>query len=92
MFTFKSVGKLDIVFGYSQDAEPTEVDRLGLKTLSKDYVESCMISRFEALGFKLKEFKVLKKDELSFVETTWGKRLRFGSDRPMYRLTLDFSR
>lgn len=86
----KGISKLEIVFGYSQDAEPSEVRRLGLDKLDKNYISEIMVPAFAGARLKTEKIDELTKTDLNNFETTWSKKLRFGQDRPLYymRLTL----
>lgn len=86
--TIKNGGQLEIIFGYSQDAEPTEVERLGLNKLDINYIYSTMIPKFTMLGYKIDCVEKLTKKQLDQFETTWSKKLRFGQDRPIFHLKL----
>lgn len=86
--TLDSNGTLEIIFGYSQDAEPTEVKRLGLDKLDINYINSTIIPKFIELGYKIDSVEELTKEQLDKFETTWSKKLRFGQDRPIFHLEL----
>jgi 16S rRNA (adenine(1408)-N(1))-methyltransferase len=79
-------GKLDIIFGYSQESEPSEVARLGLDKLNTNYIYTNLLPVFMKHGFKTECVRELKKEDLKNLETTWSKRLVFGQDRPVFHL------
>lgn len=84
----KTGGELEIVFGYHQEFEPAEVERLELPSLSKEYIKASIIPVFEKHGFKLMELKRINKKQLKKLETTWSKKLAFGKMRKIFKLTL----
>ncbi len=84
-------GTADIIFGYSQDAEQSEVTRLGLDKLDTNYIYTTILPKFMTAGFKAVCLTKLEKQELANFETTWSKKLRFGQDRPIIHLTLELT-
>lgn len=82
----KPTGRLIIILGYTADAEPSEVDRLDLETLTSDLINTKMGPLYKAVGFRLVEIKQLDKKLLHAFESTWCKRLSFGNDRPIFYL------
>ena len=82
----KPGGKLEIIFGYSQSAEPSEVERLGLSDLSAKKVRGEVIPEFEKRDFKVVEVQELGKEEVFEISSTWGKKLSFGQKRKIFRL------
>lgn len=80
----KPKGELKIVLGYSEDAEPSETQRLELEKLD----ESKIIQAFEELGTSLISSHRVEKSEMHKIESSWGKKLTFGQDRKI--LSLEF--
>lgn len=83
----KPGGRLEIIFGYSQSAEPSEVERLGLSDLSVGKVKNEVIPEFEKRGFRLIEVRELGKDAVFEISSTWGKKLSFGQKRKIFKLS-----
>lgn len=83
----KKEGYLRILFGYANQAEPTETDRLNLEKLTTDYLQKIMIPKYAELGFFINETKKLTSLELREYETSWSKKLSFGKDRPIFLLS-----
>lgn len=81
-----SLVTLDLLFGYTQDAEPSEVERLNLDSLSLDYIKSSIVPKFLEIGFTDVTISTLQKEDLRNFNTSWSKRLSFGQDRPIYYL------
>jgi len=82
----KDRGKIEIVFGYAQEFEPSETERLQLPLIGSGLIEESIIPVFESCGFKSDGYIKLKKEELKAIETTWAKKLKFGKDRKIYKL------
>lgn len=80
----KSDGALKIVLGYSEDAEPSETQRLELEKLD----ENKIIQAFGELGTVLVSSHSVEKNEMRKIESSWGKKLTFGQDRKI--LSLEF--
>lgn len=84
----KPNGKLEIIFGYSQNAEPSESRRLGLDKLDYEKIQTEIIPIFERCGLKLNQLVNLEKEELLKIHSSWGKRLIFGQERKIFKLVL----
>ncbi len=82
----KSGGMLEMTFGYSEKAEPSETERLELKEFSLDTLEKDVVKSFEENGFKLQFIEQLEKDEIFEIESSWAKRLKFGQERKIFQL------
>ena len=85
----KPGGGLEIIFGYSQSADPSEVERLGLSDLSAKKVKGEVIPEFERRGFGVVEVQELGKEEVFEISSTWGKKLSFGQKRKIFRLVFN---
>jgi len=79
-------GEIEVTFGYAPGLEPHETKRLNLPEIDKTLIEKVIIPKFEKHGFHLKSLSTLEKSQLSRVETTWAKRLKFGGDRNIFKL------
>lgn len=77
---------LEIVFGYAKDKEPVETSRLGLKVLSEDYLRDFLVPKYKQAGLDLLKMERLGAKDLPDVGSSWGKRLNFGDERPVFRL------
>ncbi len=77
---------LQIIFGYAPDLEPSETIRLNMPGINEFYIKENIIPSFFKVGFECLEVHKMDKNDLTNIETTWGKRLRFGEDRTFYRL------
>lgn len=82
----KPRGELKIIIGYSHKAEPTEVERLNLDKINGDYIKEEISPAFEKENLKLNKVTTLLKKDLAKIESTWGRKLRFGQERNIYCL------
>lgn len=80
----KKGGVLKIVLGYTQEFEPTEVERLELRNINKDQITKVLAPEYLKANLKITICKELEKEELKNIESTWSKKLSFGKDRPIY--------
>ncbi len=85
----KPEGKLNIIFGYSPEFEPSEFERLGLAKISGEYIEKKLVPAYTQLGLELVKFSILNKSALRELETTWSKKLAFGQKRPIFHLVFE---
>jgi 16S rRNA (adenine(1408)-N(1))-methyltransferase len=85
----KTEGNLHIILGYDPQFEPSETKRLELPEINYEYLRSTAIPKMEEYGnLSLQQQKTIATDELFDFETTWSKKLTFGSDRPLFQLIL----
>ena len=71
---------LEIVIGIDDERDRTEIARLGLTPLSRDFVSNVLTARYGAAGFEIVEQGTLTASEWSSFETSWAKRLQ-GNER-----------
>ena len=76
-------GLLEVVIGLDAERDRTEIERLGLKPLSIDYIDAELAQHYRAAGFEVVERGVLAQSEWPCVKTTWAKRLRSGAGREL---------
>lgn len=76
----KTGGEVEIILGYSQEFEPSEYERLQLTKI--DSAE--LSSNFFGSSWKLLETTELGKDSIKELDSTWGKKLAFGKNRPLF--------
>lgn len=80
-------GKIEIILGYTQENEPSEVERLELDEINEEHLRNKVVPVFNRFNFRLVELVELHIKDLVDLETTWGKKLAFGQNRPMFKLT-----
>ena len=76
-------GVLEIIIGLDPDRDRSEIERLGLKRFSTDYIDQELNPRYQAAGFEILERGVLPKSEWSTLQTSWAKRLRGNQSRTL---------
>ncbi|HLD51652.1 hypothetical protein A3K34_03770 [candidate division WWE3 bacterium RIFOXYC1_FULL_40_10] len=81
----KSGGVLEVVFGYSQNLEPTQAERLNLDTLDLARITTEILPIFIKSGFGV----ISCRQIYDFPETTWGKKLHLSPGRPFFNLVLN---
>jgi 16S rRNA (adenine(1408)-N(1))-methyltransferase len=82
----KNNGQLEIVFGYDEKLEPAATKKHNLEQLDTLTVNEKIAAAFKYSSVKITRLKELKKAELRKRESTWGKRLSYGKDRPVYMM------
>ena len=72
---------LEIIIGIDTERDKTEIERLGLPSLTDDYLEKTLIPKYELANFKLLEKGSLDSSKWSKIETSWAKKLQGGANR-----------
>ena len=77
-------GLINVIFGYSKVSEPSEVERLLLPDLSKEYINNFLKPEYAKIGLDINQFGRL--DEFDnpdkIAETSWKKRLKNPPEKP----------
>ena len=77
---------LEIVIGLDPERDRTEIERLGLPTLSNEYLETVLIDRYNAAGFDVLETGVMSHTDWSHLQTSWARKLVGNTDREVVYL------
>ena len=77
---------LEIVIGLDPERDRTEMERLGLPVLSKEYLETVLIDRYRAAGFDALETGALSQADWSHLQTSWARKLIGNADRAVVYL------
>jgi 16S rRNA (adenine(1408)-N(1))-methyltransferase len=77
---------LEVIIGLDPERDLFEIERLGLKPLSTQYVEAELKRRYRAAGFDLLENGVLSRERWPKIETSWAKRLQGSTTRQVIYL------
>lgn len=72
---------LEVVVGLDPERDRMEIQRLGLRPLSIEYMDSVLIPRYRDAGFEVIERGVLSPPGWIQLRTTWAKRLSGSADR-----------
>lgn len=78
---------LEITLGYHDESEPTETARLSLPKLDEELIKETIYPMFAALGqLDIEKYRLITKENLKDMDTTWAKKLTFGNDRPLFKI------
>lgn len=77
-----------IVFGYEEELESSQTQRLQLPELNEEYIEK-LKNLYENLPeFVLIKFNKISNNEINKVDSSWAKKLTFGRNRPYFKILL----
>lgn len=79
---------LEIIIGIDEERDKSEIERLNLPKLSRDYLECVLLPKYAVAGFKILESGVLNSSEWSKLETSWARKLQGGANRKVTYLIL----
>ena len=74
---------LEVVIGLDPARDQTEIDRLGLTTLSIEFIDQQLIPKYRVAGFEMIERGILAAAEWPEFNTSWAKRLHGNEQRPI---------
>jgi 16S rRNA (adenine(1408)-N(1))-methyltransferase len=74
---------LEIVIGVDEYRDAGETSRLGLPSLTEEYVRSTLIPRYAAAGFAVEDSGFVEPDDWPHIDTTWAKRLHDNASRSL---------
>lgn len=74
---------LEVIIGLDPARDHSEVERLGLRTLSAEYIDSVLRRNYRAAGFEIFERGVLPPSQWPNFKTSWSKRLKGGVGRSL---------
>lgn len=80
---------LEIVIALDSDRDRTEIQRLGLKPLTPDFISNELVPSYRVAGFEILETGQAARSEWSRLKSSWAKRLQGNDDR---RLTFIVAR
>ena len=72
---------LEVVIGLDPARDQTEIDRLGLSSLSIEFIDKQLVPNYGAAGFEVIERGVLAASEWPEFNTSWAKRLQGNEGR-----------
>lgn len=78
---------LDIVFGWDQDKDCSEISRLGLPVLAADELHQILIPHYLKAGFDSVKIHSIPASDLRMFRTSWSKRLSQNHRRHFIHLT-----
>lgn len=74
-------GVLEVIIGLDAERDRSEIERIGLRPLSPEYIEEELIPRYESVGLEVLESGVMDQSQWAEVKTTWAKRLKGNAGR-----------
>ena len=74
---------LEIVIGLDPGRDQSEIERLGLASLSLEFVDQTLVPRYAAAGFEITERRIIAASEWPEFNTSWAKRLHQNDQRPI---------
>ena len=74
---------LEIVIGLDPARDQTEIDRLGLTSLSIEFIDRELVPNYRDAGFEIIERGILAASEWPEFNTSWAKRLHGNEQRPI---------
>jgi 16S rRNA (adenine(1408)-N(1))-methyltransferase len=77
---------LEVVIGLDPERDRTEIERLGLHPLTKDFIQTNLIPRYETAGWQMVEYGSVVATEWSRLKTSWAKRLQGNAGRSVVYL------
>lgn len=72
---------LEVVIGIDPVRDRAEIERLGLPTLTRDYLATQLIERYQSCGFEVVEYGILTAAQWSELDTSWARRLQGNEQR-----------
>jgi len=77
---------LEILMGLDPTRDRSEIERLGLESVSSSYVDDELAPHYRAAGFEIIERRVMLQAELANLKSSWAKRLRNSKERQVHRV------
>lgn len=82
-------GHVNMTFGYSEEFEQKQVEKLDLPSITLESLQNKISAQYIGNGFRLCDVEELSKNEVYEIGSTWGKKLKFGRDRPVFKMVLE---
>jgi hypothetical protein len=78
--------RLEILISFDPTRDCSELDRLGLPELSRQYLEQKLVPAYETNGFGIEDYGMLPSSEWPEIESSWAKKLRRSATRVLIYL------
>ena len=72
---------LEVLLGLDPARDEAEIERLGLATLSLEYLDQTLVPQYAAAGFTITERGIMAAAEWPELNTSWAKRLHQNTER-----------
>lgn len=67
---------LEVVMGFDPERDQTEIERLGLASLSIEFIDKVLAANYARAAFEIIERGIIPASEWPRVNTSWAKRLQ----------------
>jgi 16S rRNA (adenine(1408)-N(1))-methyltransferase len=74
---------LEVVIGLDPERDRSEIERLGLQSISIEYIDSILTPNYRSAGFEILERGMLSPSEWPKLQTSWAKRLKGSAGRSL---------
>ena len=74
---------LEVVIGLDPERDRTEIERLGLKPLTAEYLEAELFPRYQAAGFEDIRGGLMAQADWPEMKSSWARRLRGNAGRAL---------
>ena len=74
---------LEVVTGLDPERDQSEIERLGLTPLSLEFIDTVLVKKYAAAGFKIIERGIFPASAWPELNTSWAKRLQGNERRPI---------
>jgi 16S rRNA (adenine(1408)-N(1))-methyltransferase len=72
---------LEVVLGLDPTRDQSEIERLGLTTLTLEYIDQTLVPQYAAAGFEITERGIIPAADWPEFNTSWAKRLQQNDQR-----------
>ena len=66
---------LEVVIGLDPERDQSEIERLGIASLTLEFIDNVLVSNYAAAGFRIIERGIIAASEWPRLNTSWAKRL-----------------
>jgi 16S rRNA (adenine(1408)-N(1))-methyltransferase len=78
--------RLEVLICLDPTRDGSELDRLGLPELSREYLEQELVPAYETNGFVIEDCGMLPSSEWPEIESSWANKLRRSAERVLIYL------
>lgn len=80
---------IDLLFGYDEKIDRSEIKRLNLPVLSRNFIYKILIPKLQDIGLEVIEAKQLTANQLTNYPSTWAKKMVFGKERVWWWMRIE---
>lgn len=78
--------RLEVLISFDPARDGSELARLGLPELSREYLEQKLVPAYETNGFVIEDYGIVPSSEWSEIESSWARKLRDSATRVLIYL------